>query len=49
MTITESGYYINEKNKLNLNLELIKNNIQGKENNLGCSKINVRDCDRCLL
>ena len=34
MTITESGYYINEKNKLNLNLELIKNNIQGKENNI---------------
>ncbi len=34
MTITESGYYINEKNKLNLNLELIKNNIQRKENNI---------------
>ena len=34
MTITESGYYINEKNKLNLNLEIIKNNIEGKENSI---------------
>ena len=34
MTVTESGYYINEKNKLNLNLEIIKNNIEGKENNI---------------
>ena len=34
MTVTESGYYINEKNKLNLNLEIIKNNIAGKENSI---------------
>ena len=34
MTVTESGYYINEKNKLNLDLEIIKNNIEGKENNI---------------
>ena len=34
MTVTESGYYINEKNKLNLNLKIVKNNIEGKENNI---------------
>ena len=34
MTITESGYYINEKNKLNLNLKIVKYNIEGKEINI---------------
>ena len=31
MTVTESGYYISENNKLNLNLPIVKNNIEGKE------------------
>ena len=31
MTVTESGYYISENNELNLNLPIVKNNIEGKE------------------
>ena len=34
MTVTESGYYINEENNLNLNLDIVKNNIQQKENTI---------------
>ena len=34
MTVTESGYYINEKNNLNLNLDIVKDNIQQKENTI---------------
>ena len=32
MTVTESGYYINEDNNLNLNLQIVKDNISQKEN-----------------
>ena len=31
MTVTESGYYINEDNNLNLNLQIVKDNISKKE------------------
>ena len=31
MTVTESGYYISENNKLNSNLPIVQNNIKGKE------------------
>lgn len=34
MTVTESGYYINENNKLNLDLEIVKNNILKKEQSI---------------
>ena len=34
MTVTESGYYINEDNNLNLNLQIVKDNIQKKENSI---------------
>ncbi|MDC0044806.1 mannitol dehydrogenase family protein [Pelagibacteraceae bacterium] len=34
MTVTESGYYINEENNLNLNLDIVKDNIQRKENTI---------------
>lgn len=34
MTVTESGYYINEENNLNLNLDIVKDNIQQKENTI---------------
>ena len=34
MTVTESGYYINEKNNLNLNLDIVKDNIQQKESTI---------------
>ena len=34
MTVTESGYYISENNKLNLNLEIVKNNIEKKESTI---------------
>lgn len=34
MTVTESGYYINENNNLNLNLQIVKDNIQKKENSI---------------
>ena len=34
MTVTESGYYINEDNNLNLNLNIVKDNIQQKENTI---------------
>ena len=31
MTVTESGYYINEDNNLNLNLQIVKDNISKKK------------------
>ena len=34
ITVTESGYYISENNKLNLNLEIVKNNIEKKESTI---------------
>ena len=34
MTVTESGYYINEENDLNLNLQIVKDNIAQKENTI---------------
>ena len=34
MTVTESGYYINEENILNLNLDIVKDNIEQKENTI---------------
>ena len=34
MTVTESGYYINEDNNLNLNLQIVKDNISQKENTI---------------
>ena len=34
MTVTESGYYINEDNNLNLNLQIVKDNISKKENTI---------------
>jgi len=34
MTVTESGYYITENNDLNLNLQIVKDNIQNKENTI---------------
>ena len=34
MTVTESGYYINENNNLNLNLQIVKDNILKKENSI---------------
>ena len=34
MTVTESGYYINENNNLNLNLQIVNDNIQKKENSI---------------
>ena len=34
MTVTESGYYISENNKLNLNLEIVKNNLEKKESTI---------------
>lgn len=34
MTVTESGYYTTEDNNLNLNLQIIKDNIQNKKNSI---------------
>jgi len=34
MTVTESGYYILQNNKLNLDLPIVKNNIEGKEKSI---------------
>ena len=34
MTVTESGYYINEENNLNLHLQIVKDNIEQKENTI---------------
>ena len=34
MTVTESGYYITEDNDLNLDLQIVKDNIQNKENTI---------------
>ena len=34
MTVTESGYYILQNNKLNLGLPIVKNNIEGKEKSI---------------
>ncbi len=34
MTVTESGYYISEDNKLNLNLKIVRDNIEKKENTI---------------
>ncbi len=34
ITVTESGYYISENNKLNLSLEIVKNNIEKKESTI---------------
>ena len=34
MTVTESGYYINKDNNLNINLQIVKDNIEKKENSI---------------
>ena len=34
MTVTESGYYINKENNLNLQLQIVKDNIEQKENTI---------------
>ena len=34
MTVTESGYYINEENNLNIHLQIVKDNIEQKENTI---------------
>ena len=34
MTVTESGYYISQNNKLNLNLKIVKDNIEKKESTI---------------
>ena len=52
MTVTESGYYISENNKLNLDLPIVKNNIEGKEKTIIYSylynglKIRKRKCNK---
>ena len=52
ITISESGYYISENNRLNLSLPIIKNNIEGKEKTIIYSylhnALNIRKntCDK---
>ena len=45
MTVTESGYYINEENDLNLNLQIVKDNISLKKkyNNFFFSFISFKE------
>ena len=52
MTVTESGYYISGNNELNLNLPIVKNNIEGKEKTIIYSylhnalKIRKQECNK---